>query len=203
MKTLICAIAVIALAATLCVAGELPLREGDVVFQSFPSPQCRAIQLATRSQFSHVGMILMHRGRLMVYEAVSPVKFTPIDAWIQRDAGHHFVARRLKNADSILTRAALQRMDSVAVSYEGRPYDSAFNWSDEKLYCSEVVWKVYHQGAGVQVGTLRKLKEFDFTSSEVRKKLKERYPDGIPLEETVVSPEDVFQSALLQTVYQQ
>jgi hypothetical protein len=94
-------------------------------------------------------------------------------------------------------------MDSVAVSYEGRPYDSAFNWSDEKLYCSEVVWKVYHQGAGVNVGALRKLKEFDFTSPEVQKKLKERYPAGIPLEETVVSPEDVFQSGLLQTIYQQ
>ena len=36
-----------------------------------------------------------------------------------------------------------------------------------------------------------------------QKKLRERYPDGVPLEETVISPEDVFECSLLVTVYKQ
>jgi hypothetical protein len=83
--------------ASACNAGNLPLREGDIVFQSFPSLQSTAIQLATKSQYSHMGMILMHNGKLMVYEAVGPVKFTSIDSWIKRDENRHIVVKRLKN----------------------------------------------------------------------------------------------------------
>jgi len=101
------------------------LREGDIVFQTFPSPQCKAIQLATKSQYSHLGMVLMHDGRLMVYEAVSPVRFTSIDFWINRNQDRHLVVKRLKNADSILTKANLAKLDSTASAFEGRPYDSA------------------------------------------------------------------------------
>jgi hypothetical protein len=193
----------IALIVTSCNKGTLPLKEGDIVFQTFPSPQCKAIQLATHSQYSHMGMVLMHEGRLMVYEAVSPVKFTPIDSWINRDQNHHFVVKRLKNADSILTKANLAKLESTASTFVGRPYDSAFNWSDEKLYCSELVWKVFERTLRVELGDLRRMKDFDFSSPEVQQQLKSRYPDGVPLDETVVSPQDVFQSSLLVTVYEQ
>ena len=186
-----------------CNKGTLPLKEGDIVFQTFPSPQCKAIQLATKSQYSHMGMVLKQDGRLMVYEAVSPVQFTPIDFWINRDLNRHLVVKRLRNADSVLTRANLTRLDSTASIFVGRPYDSAFNWSDEKLYCSELVWKVFDRALRVELGDLRKMKDFDFSSPEVHQQLKSRYPDGVPLDETVISPQDVFQSSLLVTVYEQ
>ena len=148
-------------------------------------------------------MILMHDGVLMVYEAVSPVKFTSIDFWIKRDQNRHVVVKRLKDADSILTKANLAKVDSVASTFEGRPYDSAFSWLDDKLYCSELVWKIFDRALKIDIGDLRTLKDFDFSSPEVQKKLKERYPAGVPLDETVISPQDVFQSGLLVTVYQQ
>ena len=53
------------------------------------------------------------------------------------------------------------------------------------------------------VGGLRKMKDFDLSSREVQMKLEERYPNGVPLEETVISPQDVFQSDALATVYSQ
>jgi len=186
-----------------CHAGNLLVKEGDLVFQTFPSPQSTAIQLATKSQYSHMGMILMHSGKLMVYEAVGPVKFTTIDSWINRDHNRHVVVKRLKNADSVLTKANLAKLKSVASTFEGKAYDFVFNWSDEKIYCSELVWKVYDRALKIDIGDLRQLKDFDLSSPEVQKKLKERYPDGVPLEETVISPQDVFQSPLLTTVYRQ
>lgn len=201
--TLTYSIIVVILLATSCNAGNLPLREGDIVFQSFPSSQTKAIQLATRSQYSHVGVILMRNGSLMVYEAVGPAKFTSVDSWIERDVGKHFVVKRLRNAERILTKRNLARLRSMALTFEGRPYDFVFNWSDDKLYCSELVWKIYHRALNIDIGKLRKLKDFDLSSPEVKKELQERYPGGVPLEETVISPQDVFQSGSLITVYKQ
>jgi uncharacterized protein YycO len=194
---------IIAIAASLCRAGEIPVREGDIVFQTFASAQTRAIQVATRSVYNHVGMILMRNDTLMVYEAIGPVGFIPLERWVARDKNRHVVVRRLRNADTLLTASNLGKLREVAATFAGKLYDSAFNWSDEKLYCSELVWKVFHRALALEVGGLRKLKEFDLAAPEVEKKLKERYPGGVPLEETVVSPEDLFQSGLLVTAYQQ
>jgi uncharacterized protein YycO len=203
MKPSLRFIVIFAFIVSSCEAGNPPLREGDIVFQTFPSAQCKAIQLATKSQYSHMGVILTHDGKLMVYEAVSPVRFTPIDFWINRDQDHHIVVKRLKNAGTILTKANLAKLDSMASAFEGRPYDSAFNWSDDRLYCSELIWKVFDRALKVDIGDLRKMKDFDLSSPEVQKQLKGRYPDGVPFEETVISPQDMFQSNLLVTVYEQ
>jgi hypothetical protein len=184
-------------------AGDIPVREGDIVFQAFSSAQTRAIQVATRSRFNHVGLILMHHDTLMVYEAIGPVGFTPLDRWIARDTARHVVVRRLRNADSLLTGANREKLRSAAAGFAGRLYDSAFNWSDEKLYCSELIWKIFQKALGISVGDLRKLKEFDLSNPEVEKKLQARYPGGIPLEETVISPEDIYRSSLCVTVYEQ
>ncbi len=189
--------------ATTCGAESLPLREGDILFQSFPSSQTLAIQLATKSQYSHVGIVLKHNGALMVYEAVGPVKFTIVDSWIRRDAQKHFVVKRLKNADRILNKRNVAKLKATALTFKGKPYDSVFNWSDDRLYCSELVWKTFHRALNIDVGKLRKLKEFDLSSPEVRQILKERYPKGVPLEETVIAPQDIFQSDSLLTVYKQ
>ena len=65
---------------------------------------------------------------------------------------------------------------------------------------STVVWKVYQNALGMRVGEQQKLKEFDLSSPQVQAKLKERYGKNIPLEETVVSPQAVFDAPQLTTV---
>lgn len=84
--------------------------------------------------------------------------------------------------------------------YLGKPYDFSFSWSDDRQYCSEVVWKVYQNALGMRVGEQQKLKEFDLSNPLVQAKLKERYGKNIPLEETVVSPQAVFDAPQLTTV---
>jgi hypothetical protein len=148
-------------------------------------------------------MILKHDGKLMVYEAVGPVKFTPLEAWINRNGRRHFTVKRLRNSDRILTGRNLVRIRNVASDFEGRAYDFVFSWSDDKLYCSELVWKIFHRALGIDVGNLRTMGEFDLSSPEVREILRERYPGGIPLRETVISPEDLFRSRVLVTVFEQ
>jgi uncharacterized protein YycO len=186
-----------------CTEHVLQLKDGDIVFQTSRSSQSKAIQLATGSKYSHMGMVLTHEGEQMVYEAVEPVKFTPLASWIKRGNGSHFVAKRLKNADTILTQENMSKLYSTVNTFLGKPYDLVFNWSDDKLYCSELVWKLFDRAANVQIGRLQKLRDFDLSSPEVQSKLKERYGQRIPLDETVISPGQMFQSNLLVVVYEQ
>lgn len=176
------------------------LKEGDIIFQISLSAQSIAIQKATHSIYSHCGLLYRENGKWMVFEAVSPVKLTPLDQWVAKGEMGHFAVKRLKDASKILTPKVLGQMKTVGQSFNGKLYDLAFEWSDDKIYCSELVWKVYQRGAGIELCPLQQLKDFDLQDGNVREKLKERYGDQIPLEETVVAPQAIFQSSLLETV---
>ena len=176
------------------------LKEGDIIFQTSLSGQGKAVQLATHSLYTHCGIIYKNKEQWEVYEAVQPVKITPLGDWISQGDGEHYVIKRLKNADSVLTAANLVKMKEYGKQFKGKNYDLYFGWSDERIYCSELVWKIYKEGTGVEVGKLRKLKDFDLTSKEVKAKMAERYGNNVPYEESVVSPEDIFKSDLLELV---
>ncbi len=177
------------------------LHDGDIIFQTSLSGQSKAIQLATRSEYSHCGIVYKISGNYFVYEAVGPVKLTPLSDWTSRGLDGHFVIKRLKKENQVLTISTLNKMKESGKIFSGRPYDIYFDWSDKELYCSELIWKVYKEATGLNVGKLEKLRDFDLTSEAVKRKLKERYGNKIPLDETVISPVSIFNSDLLETVY--
>lgn len=177
------------------------LREGDIIFQTSLSPQSRAIRLATRSPWSHCGILYKRGGRFYVFEAAQTVRSTPLEAWIAHGRDGRYVIKRLKHADAILTEPVLRKMRAVAATFAGKPYDLYFAWSDEALYCSELIWKLYRRAAGLEVGRLQKIKDFDLSHPVVRKKLRERYGNHIPLEENAISPACIFRSPRLRTVF--
>ena len=176
------------------------IKNGDLIFQTSLSSQSQAIQLATNSKYSHCGIVYIENGQFYVFEAIQPVKTTPLDKWIARGKDGHYVIKRLKNADQILTEETLQKMKAVGEKFRGKNYDLTFEWSDDKIYCSELIWKIYQRATGIELGKLQKLSEFDLTNDLVKKKIKERYGDKIPTEETVISPDALFDSELLITV---
>ncbi len=185
------------LAATAAGATE-PLQEGDIIFHTSRSSQSLAIQQATKSPYSHMGIVLSKGGKLVVFEASATVRYTPLQAWIARGDGGRYVVKRLKGGLDATQKAALR---ASASPYDGKPYDLTFEWSDSRIYCSELVWKMYKQALGVDVGVLQKLKEFDLTSKAVKAKMQERYGNKIPLEETVISPAAMFEAKNLETVH--
>lgn len=169
-------------------------QHGDVIFQTSLSNQSQAIQLATHSAYSHVGIVYEIDNELYVLEAVQTVQLTPIGSWMIRGKDAHFVVKRLKNAKELLTEEVLLDIDSLSKTYLGKNYDLYFNWSDEQMYCSELVWKIYKQATGVELGTLAQLSSFDLNNDLVQKKMKERYGDKVPLDEWVISPAAIFNS---------
>lgn len=176
------------------------LQSGDIIFHTSKSSQSKAIQLATKSKYSHMGIIYEQSGEFFVYEAVQPVKLTPLNAWIERGENRHYVVKRLRDADRILTSAVLNKMKQVGEQYRGKPYDLYFEWSDDRIYCSELVWKIYKQAADIEIGAPERLSDFDLNDKVVQTKMNERYGNNIPLDEVVISPARMFDSDKLVTV---
>ena len=178
---------------------EQKLQNGDIIFQDSPSSQSKAIKLATHSKYSHVGIVYVEKGKPYVYEAVGPVVLTPLKRWIKHGVNSKYVVKRLKDS-SVLTPKALLKMQTVAKSFKNKPYDGLFAWSDNRIYCSELVWKIYKRSLGIELGDLKKLKSFDLSNPVVKAKLKERYGNNIPLNENVIAPQGIFDSELLKTI---
>ena len=148
--------------AALLFASSLPAaegwRDGDIIFQTSRSAQSVAIQRATRSPYSHVGVIFMRDGKPFVFEAIATVRYTPLASWIARGEGGRYIVKRTKVE---LNSAQIAKLRSSAKSFEGKPYDSYFEWSNQRIYCSELVWKLYRQALGLELGRLQKLREFE------------------------------------------
>src|SRR6476660_218209 len=83
------------------------IKEGDMIFQTSQSKQCEAVRIATNSKFSHCGIVFIKKGKKYVFEAVQPVKYTSLEAWITHGKENYFVVTRLRNASSLLTSETL------------------------------------------------------------------------------------------------
>lgn len=181
-------------------ADQHEIKNGDLIFQTSLSGQSKAIQLATKSKYSHCGLIYKDGNDFYVFEAVQPVKRTPLDKWIAPGQEGKYVIKRLKNADQVLTPATLTKMKQFGDQFNGKNYDLTFEWSDDKIYCSELIWKIYQRATGIEIGKLEKLSDFDLTNEAVKQKMKERYGDKIPTNEIVISPAAIFDSEFLTAV---
>jgi hypothetical protein len=179
---------------------EPALRDGDVIFQTSRSGQSLAVQRATRSPYSHMGMIVHRAGKPLVFEASATVRFTPLAAWIARGDGGHYVVKRLRADAGRITPEVMTRALAIGRALQGKRYDLTFEWSDSRMYCSELVWKIYERALGVRIGELQELRDFELSDPAVRVKLRERYGDEVPLDEPVISPGAMFDSPLLETV---
>ncbi len=144
-----------------------------------------------------MGIIFFRDGKPYVYEAIKTVQYTPLKEWISRGNGGRYVVKRLRDADKILTPEALAKLRKAAALFNGKPYDLTFEWSDNRIYCSELVWKIYDRALGFHLGRLQKLREFDLSDPVVKAKMKERYGKAIPMEENVISPGEIFSCKVL------
>ncbi|CUJ25678.1 YiiX family permuted papain-like enzyme [Achromobacter xylosoxidans] len=176
-----------------------PVQTGDLVFQQSRSAQSLTIQQATRSPYSHMGMIVMRQGAPYVLEAAATVSYTPLAAWAAQGERGTYVVKRLRDT-ARLTPEAREQLARVGTDYVGKPYDLVFGWSDERIYCSELVWKIYQRALGVRIGALQPLKSFDLSPPAVQAKMRERYGKDIPWDEPIISPAAMYDSPLLTTV---
>lgn len=174
-------------------------RDGDLVFQTSGSRQSMAIQLATHSPYSHCGLLFQQDGEWWVYEAVQPVGICPLNEWVRRGKEGRYVVKRLK--DQHLCKGKKDTLIALASSFKGKDYDPWFGWDDERIYCSELLWKIFYRGAGIRLGELQTLGSLDLSAPQVQEIMYERYGTKIPLNDSLITPVAIFKSPLLKTVF--
>jgi uncharacterized protein YycO len=172
------------------------LKEGDVIFQTTGGEQGEAIMLATKSKYTHCGILFKDKNKWYVYEAIQPVQVNTLEDFIERGDGEHYVVKRLKGPSTL----PIEKMKAAAKTYLGKDYDIFFNWSNEEIYCSELVYKIYSEGAGIEICYKKYLKDYDLSNPNVKALMKKRYGNKIPLNEMMIAPSTIFESAQMELV---
>jgi len=162
--------------------------EGDIIFQKSQSSQSAAIQEASGSPWSHVGLVVKNNGQTYVAEAVQPVRLTPLDQFIARGRGKEFIIKRFAFFDSEKMTPSLY---AVIKKYIGKDYDIYFEFSDDRIYCSELIYKVFKEVTGQEVGTVQKFKDMRLDGPYVQKLIQERLTSigkALNPEEPIITP---------------
>lgn len=171
------------------------LREGDILFTGSALGQGEAIIAATNSPYTHCGVVFEKGGKLMVLEAVQPVGLISVETFISRGKPGTLLAKRLKIP---VAPEKYQAARTWAAAQIGKNYDVKFQWGNDKLYCSELVWKIYNH-AGVKLCKVRTFGDYDLKKPSVQKILIKRFGnlDNVPTDEKVVAPSDIAASSQL------
>lgn len=150
-----------------------------------------------------MGIIYLEQAKPFVFEASQTVRLSPLHDWIARGKDGHFVVKRLANATRVLDYGALKRMKQVGKAFKGKSYDPYFEWSDNRMYCSELFWKIYKRALGLDIGKRQTMSEFHLSDPLVQAKVRERFGESLPKDETVISPSAIFDSKLLVTAHEE
>jgi Permuted papain-like amidase enzyme, YaeF/YiiX, C92 family len=174
------------------------LREGDIVFNSSPQGAGEAIMAATGSKFTHCGLVFSDKGRLMVIEAVQPVRVVSLETFQTHSPAGTFTVRRLRKP---LAEAAFAKAKEWGKSQIGKHYDTLYLWDDRNLYCSELVWKAY-QHAGLELCQPKRFRDLNLEKPSVQKIITERFGgmEHLPLDEKIVAPSDLANSPQMEEV---
>lgn len=178
------------------------IKNGDIIFLQSQSDQSSALEEATKSIWTHTGIILRKDHKWMVAEASSTVRYTPLEQFISKGKHKNYVIKRQKfsffNSDSDAERKLKKRV----ANFIGKPYDIYFRWGNDSIYCSEFVWKVFEPFG--KLSEPQKMKNLELTGPHVQNLILERYKRNglkLNLEETIVSPVSIFNSNKLYIVY--
>lgn len=167
------------------------VREGDVIFQTSQSQQSPLIQIATRSNISHCGIIVMKNGKPYVLETLKTLTLTPLDKFIARGKGGKYWLKRSKKENIKIKYG----------SYLGKPYDLAFKFDNGKFYCSELIYDIYKNQLGIELCEPKKVEEYLILGTdklpEIKKAMEKR---GITQNQYAVAPVDIFESDYLEDV---
>lgn len=171
-------------------------QEGDVVFQALPHQEVvDAIEGATNSDFSHCGIVARVDGRWIVYEALGQVRMTPLYAYLLRGRGRGFAVYRWKASEQAQVPAIMERTRTML----GRPYDTRYKMDDERIYCSELIYKAYRDAtAGGQAGQLVRLGDLKWGAYE--RTIIELEGGPPPLDRLMITPRDLALAPQLELV---
>jgi hypothetical protein len=171
-------------------------RDGDIIFQSLPHmPLINAIEGATQSPYSHCGIVAQEQGRWYVYEALNRVRRVSLLRFCLQGRGDRFIVYRLREEDQKYVPDMLRYVRSV----QGRPYDMRYEMDDEKIYCSELIYKAYQSAAHQPLGQTVRFGDLDWKPYEQLVVQLER--GTVPVDRVMIPPRQLSEAKQLRPVY--
>ena len=125
-------------------AHSIELKTGDILLQPLNCWSCSLIEAQEESIYSHMGVYFKLDDSEFVLEAAQTVRFTPLSEFLKKtERGQKILIKRFKSI--LFTQSDLVER---ALEFEGLSYDEKFLWNNsdalgEKLYCSELVFKLF------------------------------------------------------------
>lgn len=158
------------------------LQEGDIVFIESQSSQAPYIKVGTMSKWTHCGVVVDTPQGLKVLEASKTVRLTPFSKFIGSAKDETWTVKRPN-----------QKL-SKPISYSKclrLPYNLVFKFNNGKMYCSELVWKIYID-QGIELCKPRKVSSFIMTRiPNVAGQMQKR---NISPDQMVVAPVDLYKA---------
>lgn len=168
---------------------------GDILFQSLPHcPLVNAIEGVSESPYSHCGLVAKQNGEWVVYEALHGVEATPLKEFIFRGRRQGFAVYRFKGD----CRQYIPSTIENARRYLGRPYDVRYRMDDDRIYCTELIYKAFRESSGQQLGRLVRLGDLNWRPFEDTIRHFEGGP--VPLEREMITPRDLAEASQLELV---
>lgn len=164
-----------------------PYQEGDLIFHESQSEQSKAIREVTESRWSHVGVLFLEKGLWYVAEAIQPVTVTPLSSFIIRGKNKEYRIYRLPG----LTNQQRSQLSVEASKFIGKNYDVYFEWSNDRIYCSEFVYKIFYSATGIEIGTVQKFRDLKLDGPYAKELIRRRSTDtghSLNLDEHIVTP---------------
>jgi len=173
-------------------------KEGDLVFQALPLDLdlVVAIEGVTKSNYSHVGVLHKRDDEWTVIEASGPgVIYTAFDKWKTHGRNERWAAFRLKAKQQKHIPQFLTNLHPHA----GKAYDFKYELSENKLYCSELIYHAWEKTTGQKMGKLTRIGDLNWKPHQ---KTIEKYNGGpMPLDRQMISPIELSKASQLQRVY--
>ena len=171
-------------------------REGDVIFQSLPrNAVVNAIEGATESPYSHCGIVAKQNGKWVVLEALHGVEVTPVSQFLLRGRRQGFAVCRFRKEH----QKHIPEILKAAREMLGRPYDSRYRMDDEKIYCSELIWKAYKKVTRSELGKPVALQTLKW--GPYRPVIEALEGGPVPLNRMMITPADMARAKQLKLVY--
>jgi len=163
------------------------LRPGDVLLQPLNCWACTLIEEEEKTRFSHIGVVIATTPEVRVAEAYGKVRAVSLSSFDSKtERGQTILVLRFRNL--ALQKRLLDESSRLKALYQsdfdGAEYDSAFRWNNfdasgrERLYCSELVTKLFQAFAGVEIGVKRM--HFIKNREAWERFFKGQVPDGLP-----------------------
>ena len=176
------------------------LTEGDLIFSSIDLLVCRQVARETGSWSSHVGFAIKENNQWMIVESKVPfVCKTPLRKFLQRTRQGQIMVRRLKQP---LTSEQINKVKLLASNHVGKFYHPGFDFNSDRQFCSKLVYLIYKEAMGVELGTVQTLEQLLNQNPQARIGLWYFWYFGnIPWNRKTLTPASQIHDKQLQTIY--